>query len=94
MPTGSQVEWLGGLLPTWNLLHRPHYLDQQQLAGIVFNRASQGDLDDSDYTSYRNSQRSAEGLSANGHRERVRRLGPVARAVVDAEPASEAPSED
>lgn len=33
-----QVLWLHNLLPAWSVLQRPHYLDQQQLAGIVFNR--------------------------------------------------------
>jgi len=40
IPHHSKVLWIGGLLPTWNILHRAHYLDQQQLAGIVFNRAT------------------------------------------------------
>jgi polysaccharide biosynthesis transport protein len=65
-----------------------------KMAGIVFNRAGQGDLEDSDYSSYRNSQRLVEVSGANGRRERTRRLGPVARAVVDAEPAAEVPAED
>lgn len=40
IPRDSQVQWIGGLLPTWNVLHRAHYIDQQQLAGIVFNRGT------------------------------------------------------
>lgn len=44
IPRDSQVQWIGGLLPTWDVLQRAHYIDQQQLAGIVFNRgtASEG----------------------------------------------------
>jgi len=34
----EQVLWLGNLLPAWSVLHRPHYIQQQQLSGIVFNR--------------------------------------------------------
>lgn len=34
----EQVLWLGNLLPAWNVLHRAHYIQQQQLSGIVFNR--------------------------------------------------------
>lgn len=40
VPRDSQVVWIGGLLPTWNILRRAHYIDQQQLAGIVFNRGT------------------------------------------------------
>lgn len=36
----AQVLWLGNLLPAWSVLHRPNYLHQQQLSGIVFNRAT------------------------------------------------------
>ena len=36
----AQVLWLGNLLPAWSVLHRPHYIQQQQLSGIVFNRAT------------------------------------------------------
>jgi polysaccharide biosynthesis transport protein len=65
-----------------------------KVAGIVFNRAGEHDMEDSDYTSYRNSQRLAEAPTPKGRRDRVRRLGPVARAVVDTEPASEVTSEE
>jgi Mrp family chromosome partitioning ATPase/uncharacterized protein involved in exopolysaccharide biosynthesis len=65
-----------------------------KVAGIVFNRAGQNDLEDSDYTSYRNSQRLAEMPTIKGRRDRVRRLGPVARAVVDTEPAAETSPEE
>ena len=34
----AQVLWLGNLLPAWSVLHRAHYIQQQQLSGIVFNR--------------------------------------------------------
>lgn len=34
----EQVLWLDRLLPTWAVLHRPSYIDEQQMAGIVFNR--------------------------------------------------------
>jgi len=34
----EQVLWLGNLLPAWSVLQRPHYIQQQQLSGIVFNR--------------------------------------------------------
>lgn len=36
----AQVVWLGNLLPAWSVLHRPYYIQQQQLSGIVFNRAT------------------------------------------------------
>lgn len=36
----AQVLWLGNLLPAWSVLHRSHYIQQQQLSGIVFNRAT------------------------------------------------------
>lgn len=37
----DQVLWIGaGPLPSWNLLHRAHYMDQVQMAGLVFNRAT------------------------------------------------------
>lgn len=36
----EQVIWLGNLLPAWSVLHRPYYIQQQQLSGIVFNRAT------------------------------------------------------
>ena len=46
MPFGTaiaphqQVLWLGELLPAWSVLKRPSYLNQQQLAGIVFSRST------------------------------------------------------
>lgn len=40
MPVDAQVVWLGNLLPAWSVLHRSYYIQQQQLAGIVFNRAT------------------------------------------------------
>ena len=40
IPRDGQMQWIGGLLPTWDVLHRAHYIDQQQLAGIVFNRGT------------------------------------------------------
>lgn len=36
----AQVLWLGNLLPAWSVLHRSHYIQQQQLSGIVFNRGT------------------------------------------------------
>ncbi len=36
----DQVLWPDGLLPTWNLMHAAHYLNLQQIAGGVFNRAT------------------------------------------------------
>lgn len=34
----QQVLWLENLLPAWNILLRPQYINSQQMAGIVFNR--------------------------------------------------------
>ena len=37
----DQILWIGaGPLPAWSLLHRAHYMDQVQMAGLVFNRAT------------------------------------------------------
>ena len=40
LPVDSQIEWVGQLLPVWSVLHRSHYVQAQQLAGIVFNRTT------------------------------------------------------
>ena len=36
----AQVIWLHSLLPVWALLHRADYMDQHQMAGLVFNRGT------------------------------------------------------
>jgi len=38
--TDAQVLWLNSLLPVWALLHRADYMDQHQMAGLVFNRGT------------------------------------------------------
>jgi polysaccharide biosynthesis transport protein len=68
-----------------------------RIAGVVFNRAREDDVERSSYTSYRTSHRPTPELEvqvSSGAPEKTRRLGPVAQAVARSESGPEASPKD